>query len=366
MREALAAPAHGGDISSVAGRYGDGDWLDFSANINPAGPPPSVLAALRAAANDAELLVHYPSAQDRALREALSRRWGWDPAQVVIGNGAAALIEAFVRVVVPRRCLVPQPAFSEYGRALAAQGCETVALRLDPRNDFALDVDALIGTLGSAHIDACIITNPHNPSGSLTPRADVMRIVAAAREHGVALLIDEAFIDYAPHASVVRDVLSADDDVLVLRSLTKFYAIPGLRVGYGVASARFAHAVATRVPSWPVTSLAAVAAIAAIGDEGYEHASRLQNEVARIQLAQELAAAGARVLPSAANFLLIETPIASAAMTEGLAERRRIIVRDCSTYPTLETAGFVRVAVRSDADNARLTHALRRELGSRA
>jgi threonine-phosphate decarboxylase len=362
--EALSVPVHGGDVAAVAGRYGEGDWLDFSANINPAGPPPAVLAALRAAAEDVTLLVHYPSAHERTLQAALAIRFGWEREQIVIANGASAIIEAFVRGVAPRRCLVPQPAFSEYGRALAAQGAQTIPFRLEPSADFALDAGALIEALRRARPDACIITNPHNPSGSLTSREHVRRILECARELRIALMIDEAFVDYVPGASVAADVLAADDDVLVLRSLTKFYAMPGLRVGYALASARFAGAIARRVPSWPVTSLAAVAAVAALEDETYERRTRTENARARSQFSREVAAAGARALPSAANFLQVESPLAASELTDRLARRHRIIVRDCSTYSTLEGGRFVRIAVRSQADNAALARALAQELRS--
>jgi threonine-phosphate decarboxylase len=362
--EAFSAPAHGGDVAAIAGRYGAGDWLDFSANINPAGPPPGVLAALRAAAQDVALLEHYPSEHDRTLQAALARRFGWRREEIVIANGASAIIEAFVRTVAPRRCLVPQPAFSEYGRALAAQGAQTIGFRLEAADDFALDVDALLTALRDERPDACIITNPHNPSGALTPAGEMRRIRDRARELGIALLIDEAFVDYVPDASVAGDVLAADDDVLVLRSLTKFYAMPGLRVGYALASARFARALATRVPSWPVTSLAAVAAVAALEDEPYERRTRSENERARTRFAREIGTAGGRALPSAANFLQVESPLRASELTDRLARNHRIIVRDCSTYATLEGGHFVRVAVRSQEHNERLVGALSKELGS--
>lgn len=256
--------------------------------------------ALRASVADAGALLHYPNAYERALQGGLARRVGCEPAQIVIGNGAAALIEAFVRVVAPRRCLVPQPAFSEYGRALGAQGCETIAFPLAARDDFALDVDALTDALRRSRPDACIVTNPHNPSGALVAASAMRRLIATARDARVALLLDEAFVDYVPEVSVTTDMQSAGDGrargdaVFVLRSLTKFYAMPGLRVGYGVASAAFGRAVASRVPSWSVSSLAAIAAMATLEDEPYERATRTRNASGRERLARDLSALGAR------------------------------------------------------------------------
>ena len=361
MSEAPELPVHGGDVDAIAARYGtQGVWLDFSANINPLGPPRAVSEALRAGAEDSASLMRYPTASDRALQAALAQTLATSVERVVVGNGAAALIEAFIRTVQPQRCLVPQPAFSEYARAIAAQGATIVPFRLDPQADFALDAAALIATLQRERPDACILTNPHNPSGALTGRDVMQEILAAASAMGTAMLIDEAFVDYAPESSVAGWFTS--ERVLVLRSLTKFYAIPALRVGYGVAAPVFARAISARVPSWPITSLAANAAIAALGEHEYASRTRASTTAQRDCLATELRSLGLRVFPSAANFLLVTSFAPSSVLAESLARNHRIIVRDCGSYPTLERGGFIRLCVRSRADNAKLLLALAAEL----
>lgn len=357
MRDALARPAHGGDLETVAARYGARErWLDFSANINPAGPPPAVLAALRAGAGDVSSLVRYPTARDRALQTVLAETLATAPDRIVIANGAAAIIEAFVRTVAPRRCLVPQPAFSEYARALAAQGCETIPFVLDPSTGFALEAEDVVAALRRERPDACIVTNPHNPSGALAGRAALETMLDAARRLGTAVLVDEAFIDFAPEASVAGAVHNGE--VLVLRSLTKFYAMPALRVGYALAPRAFAQAVAARIPSWPVTSLAADAAIAALSDDAYASETRESNACERERLRTDLRALPLTVFSSAANFLLLDSAIPSPVLTDALASRHGIVVRDCATYPTLEDGGYIRIGVRSRTDNAQLVAAL--------
>jgi threonine-phosphate decarboxylase len=364
VREPIELPAHGGDVAAVAARYGadaaHGAWIDFSANMNPAGPPAAVIAALRAGAEDIATLMRYPTACDRALRDALASANARAAEEIVPANGAAALIEAFVRVVAPRRCVVPQPAFSEYARALAAARCATIAPRLDPAASFTLDAHALIALFRDERPDACILTNPHNPSGALTSAATMSAIVEEAHACGVALLIDEAFIDYVPQASVVDAVRTGD--VLVVRSLTKFYAMPALRVGYGIAPPAFARALIAHIPSWPITSLAADAARAALPDETYARETRATNARVRERFTADLRALGLTVFPSAANFVLAEAPVPSGTLTEALARNHRLIVRDCATYETLEHGGFVRIAVRTQEENDRLVAALAREL----
>lgn len=358
----VALPEHGGDVARMIERYGAGDWLDFSANIAPSGPPLAALDTLRRGAADITSIVRYPTAHDRALGEALAAANGVDAERVVIANGASALIEAFVRTVAPQRALVPQPAFSEYARALAAAGATTVALALDPDDGFRLDVARTIAALDRERPDAVIVTNPHNPSGACAPLEAIGAIVAAAVARGVAVLLDEAFIDYVPEQTALA--LATHGNVFVLRSLTKFYAMPGLRVGYGIAPAPFARELNARIPSWPVTSLAADAARAALGDQAYARTTRLVNATERAALATALRDTGVHVYESAANFVLFATPAPAPWLAERLAAEHRIVVRDCRSFAGLEDGRYVRVAVRTRDENERLVAALRCVLAS--
>jgi threonine-phosphate decarboxylase len=301
--------------------------------------------------------VRYPTAHDRALRDALGEANGVDAERVVIANGASALIDVFVRTVAPQRALVPQPAFSEYARALAAAGCATIAFELDPDDDFRLDVARAIAALDRGRADAVIVTNPHNPSGACTPPEAIGALVAAAVARGVPVLVDEAFIDYVPEQTALAH--AAHGNVFVLRSLTKFYAMPGLRVGYGIAPAPFARELIARVPSWPVTSLAADAARSALGDHGYARTTRRVNATERAALAAALRDAGVRVFEGAANFVLFATTAPAPRLAERLAAEHRIVVRDCRSFPGLEDGRYVRVAVRTRGENERLVAAVR-------
>ncbi len=356
----VALPEHGGDVARMIARHGTGDWLDFSANIAPNAPPAAALDALRRGAADLDSVVRYPTEHDRALRAALASANGVDEDRIVIANGASALIEAFVRTVAPRRVLVPHPAFSEYARALAAAGCATVPLALEPDDGFRLDALRTIDAFDRERPDAVIVTNPHNPSGACAPAAAIGAIIAAATARGMPMLVDEAFIDYAPDQTALAH--ARQGNVLMLRSLTKFYAMPGLRVGYGIAPAPFARELIARIPSWPVTSLAADAARAALGDGAYARTTRLVNATERAALAASLRDAGLRVFESAANFVLVSTPLPAPWLAERLAADHRIVVRDCRSFAGLEDGRYVRLAVRTRDENERLVAALRRVL----
>jgi threonine-phosphate decarboxylase len=361
--ESAYGAMHGGDLDRVAAQFGIAaeELLDFSANINPAGPPPGALSRLAREATDVALLMRYPGDDLIQLSAAISDHSGINAASIIIANGAAALIYAVVRAVRAKQCLIPVPAFSEYRRALAAAGCEVIKFPLDEGGDFQLDVGEFSGALSRESPGLCLLTNPHNPSGALTRRLEVEQIIHVAHEVGTVLLLDEAFIDYAPQESLT-EMATEPEHLIVLRSLTKFYGMPALRVGYGAASLAMAAAVRAQIPSWPVTMLAANAAIEALRDADYAVHAREANVRERAFLVDALADAGLRVFPSAANFLLLKSPPGgppAGELRKRLIVRHRIVVRDCSTYEGLEAARFMRVAVRNRADNERLIAALR-------
>jgi threonine-phosphate decarboxylase len=362
----IPAPAHGGDVDAVSREFGVpvASLIDFSASINPAGPPASVLARLARDAADPRLLARYPDPAYAELRAALARHVS--PASVTIANGSAALFGAIVRALMPApaSCLLAVPAFGEQPRALEAAGCAIEPFRLRAEDGFLPDVDALCAILDTRRPALCLLTNPHNPSGALLPAAAVARVVRTAERTGTYLLLDEAFIDYAAADSMVREAAQSSH-LVVLRSLTKFYGMPALRVGYAVSTPDLAARIGAQLPRWPVTTLAAHAAAEALADDRYARETRAAAAVERDWLRDELAAAGLRVYPSAANFLLARLPDhapGSAQLRARLIREHHLIVRDCRSFDGMEDGRFIRVAVLARADNMRLVQALRSAL----
>ncbi|HXG84203.1 MAG TPA: threonine-phosphate decarboxylase CobD [Pyrinomonadaceae bacterium] len=361
----VAPPAHGGDVAAVAAEFGVApeELLDFSANINPLGPPTGVLRRLTRDAANAELLMRYPEAELKTLRRALSVHAGVEENQIIIGGGAAALIETVTRAVCRKkdkpRCLLPVPAFSEYERALLAADFQIVPFALEKEENFSLAERKFVEIIADEKPDLCIVTNPHNPTGALIKRQVLKRIARAAEKTGTILLLDEAFIDYAPEESLTRDA-ERFKNLVVLRSLTKFYGIPALRVGYAVSSTGLIKIFANQLSSWSVTTLAANAAEEAVKDFRYAEETLEINRLERKFLSGSLKRIGFRVFPSAANFLFLELPAPTdaARLRANLIKQNRIIIRDCSTYAGLEAGKFVRVAVRSRQDNELLVKAI--------
>ncbi len=346
------------------------DLLDFSANINPSGPPSGVLRRLKREAMDAHRLMRYPDIELRELRTAISAAAGIEEFSVVIANGTSALIDAAVRAVKQQtaaHCVLPVPSFSEYRRALDAAGYTTVQLPLHAERDFRIDTKTLAETIARERPRLCILSNPHNPSGSAFPRDAIQQVLRTASSAGAFILVDEAFIDYLPKESSTS-VAAKTENLIVLRSLTKFYGMPALRVGYAVATPEVSSAMRAQIPSWPVTTLAAGAALEALRDTEYAERTLEMNAYERSRLTLALTEMKLRVFPSAANFLLIELPQNSAPawnLRARLIREHKIIVRDCSNYEGLSGGRYMRVAVRNRAENERLSAALSAVLTSR-
>ncbi len=355
-------PAHGGAIEKIAreNHIAVEDLIDFSANINPAPPPKRVLERLSRDAADVALLSRYPDINLQELRFAIASHHNIPENNIIIANGSAALIDAALRAVAAKKCLLPVPAFSEYERALSAFGCLKINFSLSAENDFMLDAEKFIDKLNRQKPPFCIINNPHNPTGALIDRERLIEIVQAAYKTRTTVLLDEAFIDYAPQESMISFV-SDYNNLVIMRSVTKFYSIPALRVGYAVAPDFLAKKMCVQIPSWSVTTLAVNAAAEIYKDEVFAEKTRSQNETEREWLQKKLRSLGIKVYPSAANFLLLETNLTKltfAELLQNLITKYGIVVRDCSTYKPLTKNRFVRIAVRSRAENKKLFSAL--------
>jgi len=348
------AYTHGGDIQRAARQGGvpAHDVLDFSANVNPVGLPHRARERLARDAANPLAWSRYPDPELSELRQAISRYAGVPPACIVIGAGADSLIHAAVRALAPRRCLIPVPAFSEYHRAVSAFGCCAIEIPLGS------NAKAFAG-------DLLFLNNPHNPTGACVHRSDMLCRISIALASGAMVLVDEAFVDYAPDASVTSDCALADG-VVCIRSLTKFFGCPGLRAGYAVAAAQTAASLQAQLPPWPVTTLAANALAEALADTAYIQETLGRNARARSRLESGLAALGIQTPPSAANFLLLRLPedASGSVVRDRLLGDHALLVRECNSFAGLEHDRYLRIAVRTEDENARLMEALEAVLKS--
>lgn len=351
---------HGGNVASVAARFDidPGIFIDFSVNTNPLGPPAEIAGLLQ---SSTALAAVYPEPDCGALRSAAAAFYGVDPEQVIAANGAVELIYLVAQVLCPRTVLILGPTFREYEIACRLQGASVKHFRLPPRQDFLPDLPQLIrATRG---VDLVWLCNPNNPTGSLTPPGVLQPFLEHCRAQRIFLVVDESFLLFHPRWRQLTCIpeAAADGGVLVLQSLTKFYGIPGLRIGCGIGSAEVISRLSCYQPPWHVNGLAQAAAEVAF--EAGEYARRTVSLVRRERrfLASSLAELSLvrKVYPSAANFLLLELqpPATAPGVWEQLA-RRGVLVRDCSNFGWLGDR-FIRVAVKDRARNILLLEHLK-------
>lgn len=348
----LFKSAHGGNIREAAELLGisAGQLLDFSANINPLGMPASVK---RAIVDNLQLAERYPDVEYRHLHQALARHHQVPVEWIVAGNGETEAIFALVDGLKPRRAMIVTPGFAEYRRALEWSGCLINTFALREEDGWQL-TEAILDAL-SAELDCLFLCTPNNPTGLLPERSLLAAIALRCRELNIALILDEAFIDFIVGEPGFIPVLQDNPHIWVLRSLTKFYAIPGLRLGYLVNSDEQAMArIRARQMPWSINAFAALAGETILEERAYQQATWqwLQEEGERFY--QRLKALpGLTVYPGRANYLLLKCDI---DLQRALLERH-ILIRSCANYPGLDGRYF-RVAIRSVEENSRLLAAL--------
>ncbi len=254
------------------------------------------------------------------------------------------------------------PCFSEYRRTLENAGVAVRPHLLTSDHSFAYGLDAILTALLDSGCDAILLANPQNPSGALCDAEQMRRLVDMAARHGITIFLDEAFIDYCPDHSLTCDVVE-QPYLIVFRSVTKFFAVPGLRVAYAVCNPALAEKMNRRIAPWPIASLASDAVCAALRDEAYAEESRDANQRRRLWLEHELERLKVATYRSRANFLLLRfaAKVDVALLWEKMIVDQQIVLRSCANFEGL-APGHLRIAVRSEAENERLIQALEQTL----
>lgn len=337
---------HGGNV------YQYKNCVDFSANCNPLGTPESVKNAI------IESLSHisdYPQVGCAPLRDAIAQYEGVKPSQVICGNGAAELIFSLCRALKPKKALLPAPTFAEYEQALTSVDCVCSHFFLKEEREFSMD-DSFLEEI-SKEFDIIFLCNPNNPTGILTDRDFLMKVLKKCREHSVFLVVDECFLDFVeePESYTLKDVLKEYQNLFLLKAFTKRYAMAGVRLGYGLtANQDLLQKMESVTQPWNVSSLAQAAGLAALKETEYVKEGRETVFKEQEFLKKEMKELGFTVFPSEANYIFFkgERNLFEKCVQKG------VLIRDCSNYPGLE-AGYFRIAVKSHEDNIRLIQALK-------
>ena len=353
---------HGGNVYSAGVR--NLEVVDFSANINPLGLSDSIKKSI---IDNMESLVHYPDPAGTLLKQAISVHYGVDADRLILGNGAVELMYIYFHCRSPKNVLIPVPSFSEYERAAMAADCHIERLYMAKEQNFTLVRTALMELLPKA--DAVVMGNPNNPTGELITRDDLETIIAAAAKSGTDVLVDESFLDFLPSDKdhTVMDLVGKYPNLLVLRSMTKFFAIPGLRLGFGVANSELMGKMEPGRDPWNVNLLAQMAGVAALKDKTYQMDSRQIISGCIDYLHRTLSSIeGLRVYKPSVNFILVSVEGTGMTNTEFVKAMgdKGILVRDCCNYPGMDDY-HVRFAVRLMDENKRLVTAIRQVLAEK-
>lgn len=341
--------SHGGNIYAVK-RFFKKEFIDFSANINPLGLPRQVKEALTQ--NFAEIL-HYPDPQAQEITCEIARYWGIGEENIILGNGSIELIYLVVSCYNPKTIAIAVPTFSEYERAAKGTNSKIAFLKLNAEESFQFKIPE-----DYRRPDIIFLGNPNNPTGNLiledSPAAGNL-----AKELAV---VDEAFMDFVPdekHKTLIQKA-ARDKKIIVLRTFTKFFALPGLRLGYAISHGKNIKRLKSKQPPWSVNSLAQIAAKSILKDKGYIASSRkFIGKEREFLIGQLKEIPELKIYPSVVNFLLIK--IQGKDFTSSLLKKkliqRGILIRDCANFRGLSNK-FIRIAVRSRRENAKLIKAL--------
>jgi threonine-phosphate decarboxylase len=355
--------SHGGDVWGFSRKYKIPleKVLDFSGPVNFLGPSPKAVEAVK---QNARLIRFYPDPNPVELRTEIAAYVGHGVCaeNIILGNGSIELIY-MLTAVFPRnfKAIIPVPSFTEYEKAVLRVGGETIFVQLP--SDFALDT-ASVKKAVAEDTRIIYVCNPHSPSGTLYSRETLLDLVAFCQKKDILISVDENYIEFSskgPDATLVGYVKKYPN-LFVIRSVTKFYGMPGIRFGYGIAAESFIDTLQTVRQPWSINSLAGFAISAAFNDKEFiENTKRIigKEKAAFARMLTEIG--GLHVFPSETNFLLVKIlkpKLTSTALREELS-KEGLLIRDCSTFVGLDDSYF-RVTVRSAENNMRLVEALKK------
>ena len=360
-----SGPIHGGDIWGAARHLQEDPRriLDLSASLNPLGPPPGLDRVILRAL---ELVCHYPDRSNFELRRVLAQKLGLQPENILIGNGSTALIRLLARALELKTILVMAPVFGEFPRSLALASRHFHYHQLSERNHFLPSLEDM-EKAWEQEPSCLVLTNPQTPCGELVDPEVLDFCLEQAQRRRAWMVVDEAFMDFAPGQARrwALERVARHPRLVVLRSLTKFYCMAGLRLGYLLCHQRTMPPLAELGEPWSVNTLAQAAGVFCLQQDDYAQETRRLVRQWRREMRAELEKMGMEVYPSQVNYLLTRLPAGgpeAAAVAAACAEKG-VLLRACASFPGCGPR-HLRLAVTTPQERQRLYPVLERALSA--
>ncbi|MDF2542394.1 MAG: hypothetical protein K0S47_2112 [Herbinix sp.] len=336
---------HGSDLETIEAVYGikKEDIVSFSANVNPLGISPKLKKTL---SEKVDAIMSYPDREYTSLRRCIADYVHTETENVIVGNGSTELISLFIQIKHPKKAFIIGPTYSEYEREVTLGGGSTLYYRLQEEKAFAIDIPALEKELTS-DVDLLVICNPNNPTSSAITRNDMRKILDICKQKGIFVMVDETYVEFAKDFAQITSapLTGYYNNIIILRGISKFFAAPGLRLGYAICgNVDLLKEMNQRKNPWTINSLAAIAGEIMFTDEDYMKETRELIAKERDRICERLnSCKNITYFTPTANFVLIKIQkedITSMNLFEA-AIRKGLMIRDCSTFPFLNNK-FIR------------------------
>ncbi|MDE6903406.1 MAG: aminotransferase class I/II-fold pyridoxal phosphate-dependent enzyme [Lachnospiraceae bacterium] len=352
---------HGSDLEKIEEVYNipKESIVSFSANVNPLGISPNLKQAL---SHHLDAITVYPDREYTSLRTCIANYVHSETENIIVGNGSTELISLFIQIEHPKKALIIGPTYSEYEREIFLGGGTTHYYPLKEKDDFKLDFEDFKEHLNES-IDLLVICNPNNPTSSAISRQEMRRILDICKQYDIFVMVDETYVEFADNVRETTSIPLTNyyNNIIILRGTAKFFAAPGLRLGYAVTGNHdLIKSINTRKNPWTINSLAVIAGELMFTDQNYIEKTRDLILGERKRIYQKFSDSGIfKVYPPSANFLLAKIVKGNLTSQDlfDRAIRRGMMIRDCSTFPFLDQK-YIRFCFMMPEDNDRLSHCL--------
>lgn len=357
---------HGSDLEKIEDIYGipKEKIISFSANVNPLGFSPKAAETLK---NNLSVISRYPDREYTDLKRAISAYTKASPDRIILGNGVTELLTLFIDLIKPQQAVIAGPTYSEYEKDLKRRGCKTGYIMAKEEEDFVLTPGRIMDETPDG-TDLVILCNPNNPTSGAVLKKDLAAVLANFQKRNIRLMVDETYVEFSAASDEISatELTNSYDNLIVLRGTSKFFATPGLRLGYALTGSRELSDKASETQDpWNINSAADLVGTVMFTDADYIRSVRYTMEQEKEYVLQSLASIpGIRTYPVNANFVLVRLPDGAPTSKElfDLLIRQGMMVRNCATFPTLGDR-FIRICFMNREDNRRLIGAIRQALG---